>query len=250
MQFAFITPTKFPEISARGDFELVLAQHLDDPEYVRSLFGKRVFLDNGAHEGEYKGLDWLFERIELIRPELVFAPDDISYGHKSEALTEEFLRAVETQYPGGAPFKIAAVPHADNLNDYRARHHRFMKDPRIDWMGVSYLDPAKLFPRQSMCMARKTLLGILATSPERKPHHLLGISDGFEDIRYGWSTDWVVSCDSSSAFMYGVLGGRYDGMMIPGGKVETLDPSLSAISPGLTDNVTHNIDFIKNKTKW
>ena len=251
MQFAFIAPPKFTDISGQGDFELVLAQHLDDPDYVKRLKGRRVYLDNGAHEGAYKGLDWLFEKIDLIKPELVFAPDDVTCGYKSMLETKAFLCAIGQRYGEfDIPFIVAAIPHGDTLDAYRVNFHGLLMDPRVDWIGISYLDPPKFFPKKSMAGARRALLQILGASLDKKPCHLLGISDGFEDIRYARTTDWVKSCDSSSAFMCGYLEQRYDGMTIKGGKIQTLDPSIDDLLSAQKECIAHNIDFIKNKTSW
>jgi hypothetical protein len=247
---AFIAPKNFLDLSNMGDFLLVLAQDLDDPLYVKAVQSSTVYLDNGAHEGEFKGIDWYLEQIEKINPDVVFAPDVINDPAESFRLTNEFIdRVLEKYYGVGIPFKIAAVPHGNDPAEYAKYYDQFLKNTAVSMIGISYLDPARFYPKIPSSDARRKLLQRLTMFTFKKPAHLLGASDGFSDIMYARGLEWVHSWDSSTAFMHGYDGGRFVGKDIDKGKPRTLDPKITELTKEQRQNILYNITFLKNDFK-
>jgi hypothetical protein len=113
-------------------------------------------------------------------------------------------------------------------------------------IGISYLDPARFYPKIPASDARRKLLERLTMFTFKKPAHLLGASDGFSDIMYARGLEWVHSWDSSSAFMYGFDGNRYTGKDIDSGKPRTLDPKITELTKEQRQSILYNITFLKN----
>jgi len=250
MKVAFITPPELLDLSLEGDIILTLAQFIGDNEYTRKLkkSGKTIYLDNGAHEGAYEGIDWYIEKIKILEPDLVFAPDVIYDGPATYKETTRFIEKLYEVYDGkNWKFEIAGIPQADNINGYRLFFDKLHKNEDIDWLGISYLAAAKCYPKEKISIARRNVLTkIFCSTDYTKNIHLLGFGDSFEDVKFAKSIDNVKSVDTSSPFMYGYLGFTYENNPLTA-KVQTTDPSITEIDQDQRDKIIKNFNYFKNQ---
>ncbi len=250
MKAAFITPPELLDLSKEGDIILTLAQFIGDNEYTKKLkeSGKIIYLDNGAHEKAYEGIDWYIEKIKILEPDLVFAPDVIYEGLSSYKETIAFIKKLHEVYNGkNWKFEIAGIPQGNDINEYRLYFDKLHQLEDIDWLGVSYLAAAKCYPKIKQSKARRNLLTkILSSTSYDKNIHLLGFSDSFDDVRFGKALRNVKSVDTSSPFMYGYLGFTYEDNPLTN-KVQTTDPTITNITEEQKEKILKNFAYFKEQ---
>lgn len=253
MNFAFITPLAFPEYYSSGNIVMVLAQDLDNnPEYIEHIKqlkeqGKKIYLDNGAHEDAFKDDGWLLQKIAEIEPDVVFAPDVLLNYEETALTTLRFIShardLIDYENKG---FKLAAVAQGSTPEELYSSIMYHSCNPYVDWIALSYCSPAKCYPDKTVSEARAHVLDVMDKMPIPKPIHLLGMGNGFEDLQKGLTMENVMSCDSSAPFMRGFMRESFNDHLGPfKEKCPTCDFSIDTVNKLQDEQIRANIAFIK-----
>lgn len=247
MLLSFITPTAhIKDFGAQSDFILALS-HLCDPmcenEYATSILktGLLIYLDNGTFEvGKPESQDSLLRKAELLGAKYVFAPDYLYDAATTWGALQAFI---ELRDHIGVDVKIAAIPQAKDSRQYLELYRDFAKNKDVELIGLSILTIPHAFEHltgtKDVAINRLLAISMIDDGPT-KDSHLLGLGDSFDDLIYATSIDWIKSNDSSSAFLCGYEGKRYEGAEIPGGKPKA---KLDFESKGLTKKQRTDIQF-------
>lgn len=252
----------------QGDLFLALAHLIDDDgknEYARfhrrmSEEGRRVILDNGLFEGAQVSTESLLQRARVIKASVVCAPDSLYDSAGTIKRFKEFIRAKQEV---GLVSEVMGIPQANNPDDWW-ECWRFMElSKECDIIGLSILSIPQSFKVTSPFPITGSRLYLLKQlyfyqdilGRQFKPCHLLGLGESYADIICAnqYLPKQVLSNDSSSAFVHGMHGVRYDkNGHWTGGKIsEKLDFSLEKV-----DNesiIQQNINIAKNisnVTRW
>lgn len=264
MKLAFITPTAYlDQYAKQGDIYLALAHLIDDEgenEYAsfhrrEAQQGKRVILDNGLFEGAQVDPESLIRRASAIGAHCVFAPDVL---YDAKATIKEFKQFIKLKHEAGLVCEIAGVPQADNPAEWWECFQFMDLHPECNLIGLSILSVPKAFGRDTGPTKRpitdsrvhliRQLYAYSDLSGRRiTPCHLLGLGESYADIVTALQLlpREIVSNDSSSSFVHGLHGVRYQrGGVIPGGKIhEKLDFGIEEdLAADRHEAVQHNID--------
>lgn len=265
MNLAFITPTAYLEkYATQGDIHLALAHLIDDNgqnEYA-SFYrrevekGRRVILDNGLFEGAQVTTDQLLERAAAIKASVVCAPDVL---YDSKGTIKAFKQFIRDKQEFGLVAEVMGIPQADNQTDWWECFQFMDMHAECDLIGLSILSVPKSFAKwstkeQPITSARVQLIRQLYSYSDISgrritPMHLLGLGESYDDIleaRTLLSRD-IISNDSSSAFVHGIMGIRYEKTgRIPGGKNhQKLDFNIIRVGKNDPEVIQHNIDTAK-----
>lgn len=274
MKLAFITPTKYLEkYSSQGDIFLALAHLIDDNgENEYSTFhrrkakqGSRVILDNGLFEGTQVDAEALLRRANAIGAQAVCAPDVL---YDSKGTIKEFKKFIRAKQEFGLVAEVMGIPQATTISEWWECYQFMDLHGDCDIVGLSILSIPKCFgtsgDRRPITDARMRLIRQLYTYSDisqhkLKPLHLLGLGESYDDIKLARAllNREVVSNDSSSTFVHGASGVRYeeDGV-VPGGKdLKKLDFDFEIVEGSRAYNtrqavkfhsdIQHNIDVAK-----
>lgn len=215
-----------PRLSPLGDIELAFSHLcLENKEYggyfrEAARSGRTVILDNGIMELGHTVDDMaLVEATRLVRPALVTPPEVLGDGPETLALTREFIRRFrEIGLP--AETGLLGVVHGQNWEEWFAHYQIFHFELReIGRIGIPYdlHFPVPGVERDTcankwewMMKNRIRAVELLdANGCNVKPAHLLGLIDAIE-LKSQSRFPWVVSNDSSTAFVSALHGLRYD----------------------------------------
>lgn len=271
MKLAFITPTTYlQKFSAQGDIYLALAHLIDDNgtnEYARfhrreAEKGRRVILDNGLFEGAQVGTEELLRRATAIKASVVCAPDVL---YDSKGTIKAFKQFIRAKQEYGLVAEVMGIPQADNQADWWECFQFMDMHGECDLIGLSILSVPKSFAKfttreQPITSSRVHLIRQLYSYSDLSGHritpcHLLGLGESYDDIleaRRLLSRD-IVSNDSSSVFVHGVAGVRYEETgLIPGGKIHqklnfNFKPaSFKTLEDARNGLIQYNIDIAKS----
>lgn len=145
MKLALITPIPYLEESLKvTSTHMVLAHMLGDDTYYnfyKNLKSKQpesfIICDNSANEGfMYKDME-LIELAKDVNADEIIAPDKYHDGLVTLQETKKFL---DTYYEKHLKdkFSIMAVPQGKTIDEYLTCFFEFVKDPRINTIGVGY----------------------------------------------------------------------------------------------------------------
>lgn len=153
-----------------------------------------ILLDNGAAENSQLTDEQLFEKIELIQPTCVVAPDTLYDGRSTVEKTFAFVKKLRKN---GFKCHVMAVPHGSTEQEYLSTFKIFNESDEINWIGVSKFVSVKPFIDRCTCM-----YNVLQHNTIRKPIHILGCNNPIEMV-YLKQCDNVYSIDSCIAWLYG-----------------------------------------------
>lgn len=268
MQLAFITPTAYlSKFSSQGDFYLALAHLIDDNgenEYAtfhrrEAEKGRRVVLDNGLFEGAQVEPEALIERARAIKAQAVCAPDVL---YDSKGTIKAFKEFIRLKYETGLVCDVMGIPQADNPSGWWECFQFMDMHTGCDLVGLSILSVTKSFDflagrgrDEYITGARAYLIRQLYNYSDLSgrrltPIHLLGLGESYADVVQAIELlpRDIVSNDSSSCFVHGAQGIRYDQFgVLPYGKDPTkLNFDLSPyLSSSRIDDTQYNIDIAK-----
>lgn len=267
MKLAFITPTAYiKKYGSQGDFTMALSHLMDREninEYERNIkeAGLDIFLDNGCFEkGHPEGIDSLFIKAQRIKAKLIFAPDHLFDAKATEA---SVLNTIDIKKKMGHETDIAAIPQADNLEEYLKLYKKFNDNDEIKMIGISYLACSgsltrvgkkekfivKLSERKytdDRIEVMKALIGL--NLDNYKPAHLLGLGDSYRDVKFAQENcPWILYNDTSSPFWNGVQDKKIlENGSVEGGKTKvSVDFDCDGLSQAQLILAQHNINQVK-----
>lgn len=271
MDLAYITPTRFiNQFGNQGDFHLALAHLMDrskENEYERLLkeSEKRIVLDNGLFELHHpEGIDSLIAKARRIGATHFFAPDFLYSAKQTFAALKNTLYILDLLKE--EKLKIAVVVQAETEEEFFELYDKFLKEPRVDLIGISILAVPRCFGSWNKTSHKKNevyehkdeeivpsriklLEKLLERGGNTKNLHLLGLGASYEDVIFAKENcPFVVSNDTSSCFQSGLHGRLIWGnqLIVEGGKVkEKLDFDLKEISEDQIECIQRNINQVK-----
>lgn len=254
MKVSFITPTSYiKEYGSQGQFIMALSHLLDIERpngYEKAVKRTKlpIILDNGVFEkGQPEDMDSLTIKALNLKAWLAYCPD---YLYDKEKTEKEIDRAYP--YFKERNIKMGAIVQASKADDYLKLYDKFVEDERISLIGLSYLAIYKSFGG-SVVGARIKLLKELLKR-KNKDCHLLGASEGYEDMLFAKANcPFVKYHDSSSAFWNAMQGKVLVELMtgsvrVEGGKTKVpVDFNFKSATKEQLELAQKNINLIKEK---
>lgn len=136
---AHIVPVSHLQDTVNNQYHMCLAHLVEDETYknhfkAMSKAGKFVLMDNGAAEGSQLNFDKLFEMYEEINPTEIVLPDTLLEMGSTIQKSRNFLAEMQKR---DITYRVMAVPQGKTLDEWAACARIFVKDDRINTIGVS-----------------------------------------------------------------------------------------------------------------
>lgn len=242
MKFAVIAPTKYlDQLSGQGEIQMCLAHEAVKNEPYRTYFQKKksegqwVLIDNGAHEGERIVGQELVDLCAFVKPSCVIMPDVLDNYEDTRKDTLEFHENFGSKVLE-LGVDLMAVPQGKTYEEFLENYKTFSQLEGVKFIGVSYTVLFNNIPgmvslgtdqeaitveeyltwltsktKQQM-MRRFFLLQALVAEgvfDYSKNHHLLGMSNPLEFVKYVYTENVdlqkaIHSCDTTLCFGMGV----------------------------------------------
>ena len=261
LRLSFITPTAYiNSLGKEGDFTMALAHLLEikvTTEYEKAIkeAGLPIILDNGCFEKGYPdGIDALINKAQKINAAGVFMPDWLYDNERTNAAIDNFIYVRDKMWPNFKPW-LGAIIQADSLSQYLKDYKEYNNNPDISVIGLSYLAIAKCLEKEKsirdkgITNLRKAMMTkMFAEEMPKKPLHLLGIGESYEDVLMASQLNAVnIYNDSSICFQAGLLGNSFTSLALKEGKPKNkVDFEMINIGAGKEALIRNNIKFIKN----
>jgi len=171
IKFYTEVPTRhLDELTPAIDGHFAIASEcLKDPEYFNwyKNYDGRIILDNGMfEEGKPLDIDTLYYIADEIRPEVVFAPDQVGDSVKTIGMTEKFIHKCFTR---NAPWKVGVIPQGPTPHDVVHCHNLMVEEFEFEGpVGISFLN------------SRREIVKIMNKEDAWDPthdYHFLGLYD-------------------------------------------------------------------------
>ena len=204
-RIAHIVPLVHLKDTADNQYHMCLAHLVSCTEYREHFAemarkGKFVLMDNGAAEGSQLGFDNLFEMYEQINPTEIVLPDTLYEPGSTIQKTRSFLNEMANR---NVHYRTMAVPQGRTLEEWEACARIFVKDTRINSIGVSKFLNIATQDRYVRFKACEKLYGlILEYERQDLEVHLLGCDEGplvVKAIQEAYP--FVRGCDSAFAYL-------------------------------------------------
>lgn len=204
---AHIVPVQQLQDTSENQYHMCLAHLADNAEYAQFFAnmaekGKFVLMDNGAAEGSQLQSDVLLKMYEKVNPTEIVLPDTLYEAGSTIQKTRNFLQllsseGLENQY------RTMAVPQGHNLEEWEACARIFVRDTRINTIGVSkFLNVATRdrYVRVKACDILYKLIHEYNRSDMEV--HLLGCDEGPLIVKMIQNNhSFVRGCDSAFAYL-------------------------------------------------
>lgn len=195
-----LAKNKFEPFNKPRSHVMILAHLCEEgSEYVKyynktQKFREWTLLDNGAAENSQINDEALIEKVKLMHPNVVIAPDVIFDGEKTIESTERFIKKIKNEVPG---LQIMAVPHGKTEEEYIETFKYFNESKDINWIGISKFVSIKPFTDRVTCFMKINEEGFQI----KKPIHILGCNNPVE-ISFFTNFPLIKSIDSCIAYLY------------------------------------------------
>lgn len=180
---------------------------------ARDISGYKI-LDNSLIElGGAVDLDRVLAAAEKIHADEIILPDVFQDGPATVKAVKEALQYLREKWPNRDwPFKLMAVVHGKDVEEWTACYKELMSMPDVDVLGIPKVC-SKMHPQGRPFFVNElcNLYG--------KPHHLLGMWYSFTELPEYYNIEQIRSCDTVLlGFMakhgMNVLGVRPDGFTV------------------------------------
>jgi hypothetical protein len=240
-----------------NDYDYCLPHLIDKYQQYRLFFQKSrldkrfIIMDNGLFEGVKHTLEDLFDKINLIRPNVFVVPDEWNDSNRTLVNAKSWMINYKPNLPEGV--ELMAVCQGQDMDEL-IRTYSILVDLGYKYIAFNHSSVAyeKTYNGE-MPLLKKQMYGrmefirrLVEKEIIRKGihHHLLGCSLPQEFMAYG---DWefIKSVDTSNPILVGAEGQRYTDSGIhfkPTNKLEHY------IEMNLDDRI-EDITFNKNKFK-
>lgn len=204
---AHIVPVTHLNATENNQYHMCLAHLVDCIEYAdfyrrMSDEGKYVLMDNGAAEGNQLQLEKLLEMYEVIRPTEIVLPDTLYEAGSTIQKSRNFMTLLN-EHGLKDTYKVMAVPQGSTLEEWEACARIFVKDTRINSIGVSKflnIATADRYVRIKACDILARLLREYNRSDMEV--HLLGCDEGPLIVKVIHKAHPCVrGCDSAFAYL-------------------------------------------------
>lgn len=209
---AHIVPVSHLADTVDMQYHMCLAHLVDNPEYKAhfakmSAEGRFVLMDNGAAEGAQLSPPLLVDMYEEIGPTEIVLPDTLYEPGSTIQKSRNFMRVLDEAGLDGK-YRLMAVPQGRSLREWEACARIFVKDTRINSIGISKFLNIATKDRTIRFAACMCLLRLIV---EYKRHdlevHLLGCDEGPLVVKMIHEKfPFVRGCDSAFAYLQAQAG--------------------------------------------
>lgn len=204
---AHIVPVQQLADTEDMQYHMCLAHLVGNEEYRKHFAkmaanGRFVLMDNGAAEGSQLQPERLLEMYEQINPTEIVLPDTLYEPGSTIQKSRNFLALLDKRGLG-AKYRVMAVPQGRTLDEWAACARVFVKDTRVDSIGVSKflnIGTRDRYARVKACNVLEQL--IKEYNRDTLEVHLLGCDEGpliVKTIHEAHS--FVRGCDSAFAYL-------------------------------------------------
>lgn len=204
---AHIVPVQHLGDTEDMQYHMCLAHLVGNEEYRKHFAkmaanGRFVLMDNGAAEGSQLQPEQLLEMYEQINPTEIVLPDTLYEPGSTIQKSRNFLSLLDERGLG-SKYRVMAVPQGRTLDEWSACARVFIKDTRIDSIGVSKflnIGTHDRYVRVKACNILEQL--IKEYKRDTLEVHLLGCDEGpliVKTIQEAHS--FVRGCDSAFAYL-------------------------------------------------
>lgn len=206
-RIAHIVPVSHLEDTKDLQYHMCLAHLVGNEEYRNHFanmakLGRFVLMDNGAAEGAQLQPEKLIEAYAEIRPKEIVLPDTLYESGSTIQKTRNFINKLDNRNLLGE-FRLMAVPQGNTFAEWLACARIFVKDTRINTIGISkFLNicTKNRYIRYEACME----LALLFAEYNRTDLevHLLGCDEGPSIVKMIKNRfEFVRGCDSAFAYL-------------------------------------------------
>lgn len=211
---AHIVPVSHLSDTVDNQYHMCLAHLVKESDEYAAHFarvaagGKFVLMDNGAAEGAQLRPEALFEMYEEVGPTEIVLPDTLFEPASTIQKSRAFLQMMQDR---GAGYRTMAVPQGRTLAEWAACARIFVKDTRINAIGISkFLNVATRdrYVRFKACGILDDLIREYNRTDDLEVH-LLGCDEGPLIVKMCHEAyPFVRGCDSAFAYLQAQAGKR------------------------------------------
>ena len=204
---AHIVPVQHLADTEDMQYHMCLAHLVGNEEYRKHFAkmakaGRFVLMDNGAAEGSQLQPEQLLEMYEQINPTEIVLPDTLYEPGSTIQKSRNFLSLLDERGLG-AKYRVMAVPQGRTLDEWAACARVFVKDTRVDSIGVSKflnIGTHDRYVRAKACNILEQL--IKEYNRDTLEVHLLGCDEGPLIVKtIQEAHPFVRGCDSAFAYL-------------------------------------------------
>lgn len=211
---AHIVPVSHLGYTVDNQYHMCLAHLVKESDEYAAHFakmaadGKFVLMDNGAAEGAQLKPEALFEMYEKIKPTEIVLPDTLFEPASTIQKSRVFLQMMQDR---GVEYRTMAVPQGRTLEEWASCARIFVKDTRINTIGISkFLNIATKdrYVRFKACEILDSLMHEY-NRVDNLEVHLLGCDEGPLIVKMCHEAyPFVRGCDSAFAYLQAQAGKR------------------------------------------
>lgn len=204
---AHIVPVSHLADTVDLQYHMCLAHLVGNEEYRKHFAkmaaeGRFVLMDNGAAEGSQLSPERLIEMYKMIKPAEIVLPDTLYEPGSTIQKSRNFMAMLDAVGAGGA-YRLMAVPQGKTLDEWTACARVFVKDTRINSVGVSKFLNIATKDRYVRMKACDILAGLIKEYGRYDLEvHLLGCDEGPLVVKaIHEAHPFVRGCDSAFAYL-------------------------------------------------
>lgn len=243
-----------------NDYDYCLPHLIDKSNQYRLFFQKArldkrfIIMDNGLFEGVTHTIEDLFDKINLIHPDIFVVPDAWNDSSTTLRSAKHWMLNYKNSLPEET--NLMAVCQGNTIGDLISTYQILVdlgyKHIAINHSSIAYtnefpeMDKLKAQMYGRMAFLRK----LVETGTLRKSvhHHLLGASLPQEFMAYSeW--DWIKTVDTSNPILVGAEGVRYGDNGIDFKPVNKLEHYFDMDLSDRLDDIIFNVNKFKSYVK-
>lgn len=193
MQLINIYPLGNLGMHCRQDMHMFLTHLVEKypfyAEFAKNVRGYKI-LDNSLIElGGAVDLKRVLAAADKIKADEIILPDVFCKGPETLEAVAQAIEELHGIYPDGCPYKLMAVAHGRDEEEWFECYDALMKNAYVDVVGIPKV-LAKMHPQ-----GRPHFVNELC-NPYAKPHHLLGMWYSMTELQSYVMLDVIRSCDT------------------------------------------------------
>lgn len=244
-----------------NDYDYCLPHLIDKYQQYKLFFQKSrkdkrfIIMDNGLFEGVEHTIDDLFEKINLVRPDVFVVPDAWNDANRTLVNAKSWMINFKPNLPEGV--ELMAVCQGQNMAEL-ARVYTTLVDLGYKYIAINHSSIAYIedYPGE-MPLLKKQMYGrmefirrLVEKGTIRKSihHHLLGCSLPQEFMSYG-SWPFIKTVDTSNPILVGAEGHRYTDSGIHFKPANKLEHYIEMNLEDRIEDITFNVNKFKSYIK-
>jgi hypothetical protein len=243
-----------------NDYDYCLPHLIDKSDRYRLFFQKArldkrfIIMDNGLFEGVTHTTEDLFDKINLIRPNVFIVPDEWNNSAATLRNAKHWMINYKDNLPEGV--ELMAVCQGKNIGELLTTYQTLVdlgyKHIALNHSSIAYTEFYPNYPKlQAQMLGRIELVRRLIESNtvrESVYHHLLGVALPQEIMAYS-RINWIKSVDTSNPIIVGYKGVRYEDNGIEFKPTEKIEELNEVDLDPMLDDIIFNINKFKQFIK-